>query len=481
MIRTRLTALVALLVMLTSECARADQHTGGVPALDSRPGAPYTLYLNVSGFNYDGSWSGAELGLPGSTPSLGDVPDNGTFDAAQVAEIKNIWSRMAQSYIGFNVNVTTIDPAVAAGQAATDTARQAYYDATPNLMHMVIGSQVRGGSYISGTNPLGKWYSTSADGVSGLGVIAGTAASPGNHTNWMFTEDQQGAGFINGDYIGAIAAHENAHAMSLSHQGDYTGNTVVNVYSSGDEVGTTTTPGTYVPIIGNASDRQRVTWRVGDTSQDTQTVVNDVQRMLAQNTVANGGPGAADLHLINDGIGHTLLTATPLPLVGGVIDVTSSLSKGVIVPLSETDPNPIGAGNYTQDWFSFFSDGGDAINLTVTNSTSFLTPGVADGVGTLRSTVSIYNSLGSLIGSGVEDASTLLVNYSSVLGPGAYYAQINSYGGHEQISPMFNAAQYFDMGAFFLTGSGFDLVPEPTTLVLVGLAMVSIHVRRRSR
>lgn len=481
MIRTRLMALAATLVIITAACALADQHTGGVPALDSRPGAPYTLYLNVNGFNYNGSWSGAELGLPGSTPSVGDVPDNGTFDAAQVAEIKNIWSRMAQSYVGFNVNVTTVDPAIAAGQAATDAARQAYYDATPNTMHMVIGSQVRGGSYISGTNPLGKWYSTGADGVSGLGVIAGVAANPGNHTNWMFTEDQQGVGFINGDYIGAIAAHENAHAMSLSHQGDWTGNTNVNEYTNGDEVGTTTTPGTYVAIIGNASDRQRVAWRVGDTSQDTQTVVNDVQRMLAQNTVANGGPGAADLHLIDDGIGHTRPTATQLPLVGSVIDVASNLSKGVIVPVSEANPNPIGAANYTQDWFSFFTNGGDAINLTVTNSTSFLTPGVADGVGTLRSTLSIYDSLGSLVSSGVEDASTLLVNYSSLLGAGTYYAQINSFGGHEQISPMFNAAQYYDMGAFFLTGSGFDTVPEPATFVLFALAIVSIHIQRRNR
>lgn len=459
--------------------AQADQHTTGVPALSSLPGAPYTLYLNVAGFNFDGSWSSGELGLPGTTPSVGDVAANAVFDAAQVAEIKNIWSRMAQSFVGFNINVTTVDPAVAAGQAGTDLARQAFYDATPNMMHMVIGSQVRGGAYITVENPLGKWYSTGADGVSGLNVIAGVASGAGGHTNWMFTEDQQGPGFINGDYIGAIAAHENAHALSLSHQGDWTGDTKVNTYSNGDAVGTTTTPGTYVPIIGNASDRQRVAWRVGDTTQDQHTVVNDVQRMLNQNTVANGRPGAVDLHLLDDGIGHTRFTATSLPLVGGVIDVMSSSSKGFIVPVSESNPEPMGAANYTQDWFSFFSDGVNPISLKVTDSTSYLTPGVADGVGTLRSTLSIYDAMGGLVGTGIEDASTLFVNFNSLLGAGAYYAQVNSYGGHQQIAPEFNPAQYFDMGAYFLTGSGFA-VPEPSTLVVL-VGMVMMAALRRSR
>ncbi len=452
----------------------ADQHTAGVPALNSRPGAAYTVYIDVAGFNYDGVWSAGELGLPGATPAVGDVAANGTFNAAQVAEIKNIWSRMAQSYIGMNVNVTTVDPAVAAGQAATDAARQAFYDATPNLMHTIVGSQVRGGAYITPTNPAGKWFSTGADGISGVGVIAGSGTYSGAHTNWMFTEDQQGVGFINGDYIGAISAHENGHAFSLSHQGDWTGNTKVNEYSNGDAAAGN---GSYVPIVGNGDGRQRITWRVGDTSQDTHTVVNDVQRMLAFNTAAVGN-GAADLHLIDDGIGHTRLAATPLPVLGDLVNF--SLATGVIVPKSEANPLALGAANYTEDWFSFTLGSAANITLTANDGTEFLTAGVADGTGTLRSTLSLYDFAGFQIGSALEDASTLLETYSGLLAPGIYYAQVASFGGHAQISPAFNDAQYFDMGAYFLTGSGFTaVVPEPGTLMLLALGMGFVSVRRK--
>ncbi|HPZ84531.1 MAG TPA: hypothetical protein PL064_13915, partial [Thermogutta sp.] len=66
--------------------------------------------------------------------------------------------------------------------------------------------------------------------------ITGVAPSAGvyNHTNWMFSEDQTPGGTINGDYIGAVVAHENGHAFGLYHQGDWTGGTNVNEYSNGD-------------------------------------------------------------------------------------------------------------------------------------------------------------------------------------------------------------------------------------------------------
>ncbi len=463
-----------------TEALRADVHTGGVPLLNSRPGAAYTVYLDVNGFNYNGVWDSGELGMPGSTPSVGDVDAAATFNATQVASIKQIWERMAQSYIGFNVNVTTVDPAVAANQASTDVARQNFYDATPNMMHTVIGSQVRGGALVTAANPSGKWYSTGADGVSGLGVVAGVTGGTGNggHTNWMFTEDQQGPGFINGEYIGAISAHENGHAFGLYHQSDYTGDTLTHEYTNGDAVGTTTTPGTYVAIIGNADARQRIAWRVGDTDQNgVRTPINDIQSMLATDNVSNGRAGTANLHLVDDGIGHSRDTATPLAITGNTVDF--NLAQGVIVPNSETTPVASGFTNYTQDWFSFNSTG-SPITLTANDGTEFLTPGVADGAGTLRSTLDIYNAAGLIVGTAIEDASTLFETYTGTLPLGTYYANIDSFGGHVQDAPAFNAATYYDTGAFFLTGSGFAAVPEPASLGLVLISGIFCARRRRA-
>jgi len=464
---------VALLAFCAS-VSLADTHTTGVPQLNSRPGAAYTVYLDVAGFNYNGTWSGK---TPGSTPALADLASNSIFDASQQTEIKNIWSRMAQTYIGFNVNVTTVDPAIAAGQSSTDSLRQAFYDATPNLMHTVVGSQVRPVG-TPNTTPNNKWYSDGADGVSGLGIVAGVAVTSGDHTNWMFTEAQQGPGFINGDYIGSISAHENAHAFGLTHQGDWTGSTLVNEYSNGDA---NPGNGSYVPAVGNSFDRQRLAWRIGNAhTVNAPEIVNDVKAMLLINNAAfadNAGRiGVANLHLIEDGIGHTRPTATPLSLSGNTI--IPSAAKGVIVPLSEANPAAIGAANYTEDWFSFSSTG-SLITLICTDGTNFLDPTTSDSVGMLRSSLKIYDANGLLVASGIEDASTLFETYTGTLPAGTYYAQIGSFGGHAQDSPDFNSASYFDMGAYFLSGSGFAPVPEPGALSLLLMCGIALARRRR--
>ncbi len=283
---------------------------------------------------------------------------------------------------------------------------------------------------------------------------------------------------INGSYIGEVSAHENGHAFGLNHQSDYTGNTLVNEYSLGDA---NPGNGTYVPIIGQADGRQRVAWRLGDSDVNgTRTFTNDIQKMLATDTAANatsaGRTGGVDLHFVNDGIGHSRALATPLPLNGSAINFNAA--QGVIVPTSEANPNPIGAANYTQDWFSFTSSG-SAITLTANDGSEFLTGGIADGGATLRSTLGIYNSAGTLVASGTEDASTLYETYNGTLAAGTYYADIASFGGHVQNSPSYNAASYYDTGAFFLTGTGFSAVPEPTSIGLISIAACGFLARRR--
>ena len=200
--------------------ARADSHPGGVPVLNSNPGAAYTVYLDFAGFNFAGTWGGQSTdGVPGTTPAYDGVTT--TFAAADQGNIRNIWARVAEKYSAFNVNVTTVDPAPA---GASDLQRQLFYDSTSQLMHTVIGGN-------------GSW--TGGGGISYEGVDQysfsqyasdNSGAGRGYHTDFVFPDRLGGAGALQN--IGEASSHENGHGFGLSHQSDYTGSTLTSEYSS---------------------------------------------------------------------------------------------------------------------------------------------------------------------------------------------------------------------------------------------------------
>src|SRR5262249_16547107 len=140
-----LAALAVLILELTAS-AQAQTHPT-VPAFNSDLGAPYTVYLDFAGFTFNGNWGNRPQDTPGTTPPY-DLDGNTTnFTSIELGAIKNIWSRVAEKYSPFNVNVTTVDPAVAAGQNGNDTLRQNFYDSQARMMHTVIGGS---GSWSSG-------------------------------------------------------------------------------------------------------------------------------------------------------------------------------------------------------------------------------------------------------------------------------------------------------------------------------------------
>ena len=62
--------------------AWADQHPTGVPVLNSRPDAPYTIYLDFSGFDFSGDWGGSGK-APGDQPAYDGVASTGSFNSAR--------------------------------------------------------------------------------------------------------------------------------------------------------------------------------------------------------------------------------------------------------------------------------------------------------------------------------------------------------------------------------------------------------------
>ena len=419
-----------------------------VPAYSSNPGAAYTVYLDLGGFSYTGNWN--NQGTPGTNAAFSTDADTTTFSTQDKAAIGQIWATVAGKYAGLSVNVTTVDPAIAAGKAATDAQRQTYYDNTVGVLHTVIGGN-------------GGWDGGSGLGVSQINVARnsypGISANDAPHTNWIYS------GLINGDtyYTAGGSAHENGHAFGLFHQSDYAlvvssgGND--GEYDAGEPASAITA--SYSPIMGGQDGQTRTLWRNG--TKDDGVFQNDMTTFLSN----------PNMTLTADGIGHTRQTATALALNG--TDVNPSQAKGYI---NTTNPaNPLGIGNYTTDFFRFNTDG-TAINLVLNAGADRDGDGIIDPGVTFDGSFNILNSAGVLVGQSLRDGSSLFYTYDGTLAAGSYYAQVLDFGGYASTREA--GVSYFTSGDYFFTGSGgFTAVPEPTSLAVLMIGgMVAIRRRR---
>jgi hypothetical protein len=460
--RTTPTLFISALTLLLAGSAFAQRPTN-VPTLNSRVGAAYTLYLNFAGFNFTGTWGGND---PFASVDSYSAYRNasGSFTAAQQNEIREIWARTAEKYAPFGINVTTVDPA---GTGKTDAQRQAFYDQTARVQHSIItptdssNNATSGGVSYLGTTQ--NSYSTTQNGGAGRGYhtnFINTPANPNYEVGFMLKSTAE------------TIAHENGHALTLQHQSDYNPNgTLRDEYSDNYNAGgggfTVNSPnGSVSPIMGFSDFTQRGTWRSGRSNALGGAIQNDVAGLLS-----NAGIGG----LYEDGIGNSFETATQLALNGTNVD--SSLAKGVIVPRSESDPNPRNATDYQGGYYSFTSAGGN-LSLRATNGSSLLQSGIADLGTTLRSVLRIYSSDLQLIGTGTEDPQTRWSEYTGSLAAGSYYAFVTSTGGFT--SAQDSTAHYYNMGSYFLSGSGFAApVPEPASMIAMGLGIAALARRRR--
>lgn len=386
------------------------------PALNSNPGARYTVFLNFTGFNFSGTWGGTGA-TPGNVPAYTLDGDATTFTSAEIANIKEIWARTSQKYIGMNINVTTVDPAPT---GLTDAQRQSWYDSKQYMTHAMIG-----GTY--------NWYGA-AGGVSYVGVAQSASLSNGMRTNWTFPVNGSGTA---PHTCTAACAHEIGHHLGLSHQKDESNGAA---YSNNNGA---TGNGSYAPLMGTTYVSQRGTWRQGGTTGTT-TNANDVAVLQSQ---LNMGP------LLDDGFSHDMATATILPNNNDGT-VNSAAAKGWIMPKASTGYSAVGESSYTTDWFRFGSLGG-LVTLTANDGTSFLQDGVADPGATMRCVMRIFNSTGTLVGTAIEDATTLKHTWSGNLAFGEYFMQVASYGAYT--SSYEPNARYFNMGGYFISGTGSHL------------------------
>ncbi len=402
------------------------------PGLSSNPGARYNIFLNFSGFDYEGTWGG---GTPGNVQAYTQDEDASTFNPDEIGAIKETWARVSQAFVGFNINVTTVDPAPS---NLNDAQRKAFYDNKQYMTHTIIG-----GGY--------DWFGP-AGGVSYVGVAQQGTTAFGMRTNWVFPVNGTGT---TPKYMTAAIIHEDGHHLSLNHQSDEANG---DGYSSNNGA---SGDGSYAPIMGVAYYSQRGTWRAGTNGLNA----NDVLDL--QNNLDIGS-------LIDSGIGHSIGTATDLAVTseGAVV---SADAQGWIMPLESTGYSP---DSYTKDYFKFNSGGGQ-LSLTAHDGTQFLQSGVADPGATMRSVLRILDANGNVLGVATEDSTTLVHNWTGLLSAGTYFAEVSSYGAY--VSSYEGGSRYFNMGAYFLSGTGFAPVPEPATMLVIASGVGLVLRRRRSK
>ena len=142
------------------------------PGHSSLPGAAASLFLDFDG-HFEASWGGYSNI---TTPAFDLDGDPSTFNAAESAAIFEVWSRVAEDFAPFNLNVTTVDPGIVA-----------------NRVVAVIA--------IGGSNS--DWYGSSAGGVAYVGGFFNSSPNVG----YVFENNQSG----NANYIAVAAAQEAGH------------------------------------------------------------------------------------------------------------------------------------------------------------------------------------------------------------------------------------------------------------------------------
>ncbi|MEX2214475.1 MAG: M12 family metallo-peptidase, partial [Phycisphaeraceae bacterium] len=227
-------------------------------SLASLPGASHTIYLDFDGHVTSGTiWNtNFNGGNDFVTPAYDFDGNTASFSDSELQRIQYIWARVAEDFIPFNVNVTTMDP----GSAALIKSGSS----DPSWgVRVVIG----GSSY--------DWFGQGAGGVAYVGSFNWNSDTP----TFVF-EAQLGNGHEK--YTAEAISHEAGHTLGLSHDG-----TSTTGYYEGHGSGATG----WAPIMGVGYYKELVQWSKGEYSG-----ANQKQDDLAIITSQNGFGYRTDDH-----------------------------------------------------------------------------------------------------------------------------------------------------------------------------------------
>lgn len=264
-----------------------------LPQLNSKPGAPVSVILKVDGYtDNDPGWIAFRNRGSGPivTPAFDLDNDPLTFNAEELRQIEEIWYRVSEDFAPFNVNVTTIAPAV-----------------LNDFEHVMV--------VIGGDN---DW----APDAGGWGAVNGFSTGAAN-TNYVFSEL-----FFSPHDVATASSHESGHTLGLLHQSTYDANgNKTAEYNPGNA--------NWAPLMGVGYGAIRDTWWNGPNSTSSTTIQDDIATLTR--------PANRTFQLRTDDYGNTFSSAFRIPVTGPAISLDGILESNGDVDMFrfETDAGPI--------------------------------------------------------------------------------------------------------------------------------------------
>ena len=173
-------------------------------ALESRPTSPRVIYLDFDGHvSSDPGW--ASVGAPATITSAPfDIDGVPGFSEAEQAVIFEVWQRVSEDFVPFDVNVTTVDPGVEALSKTTST-DGSYGQRMVITPSNWVGSTTLGVALLdSFDDPVDRpAYVFTSSGASSAKTVAEAAAHEAGHTFGLLHDATAGTSYYDGHGVWA--------------------------------------------------------------------------------------------------------------------------------------------------------------------------------------------------------------------------------------------------------------------------------------
>ena len=257
-----------------------------VPEYNSFPGAPSVLYLDFNGqIVTDTAWNADNKNEPIHGVAYDLDGDTTTFNQEELDAIYEIWARVSEDFMPFNINVTTVEP------PAID------FVVGRGAMRAIITTNVDD----PGLGGSGRTWFSNAGGV----AFIDSWVRSGDIPVWVFYNALPKTPKA----VAEASSHEFGHALGLSHDGR-TGSAYYGGHGEG-ETG-------WAPIMGAGYTQEVTQWSKGeyDDATNNQDDLAIITRMTNRVTYRDDDHGAGP-------------DATPVDVIDGYLEATGIIEESI--------------------------------------------------------------------------------------------------------------------------------------------------------